>query len=292
MKDALSSPVLIGRALRCHLDATLGSVFLFAGRIDEGEQFNDRHYMTAHLGHVRWATGDRAGAETAARRALADGGSITTRITALHVVGFVALGRGDPAGAVAALTEAESLGSGMRELQRVSPAWWGLAEVALRAGDQAAAVERCEQGYAASARVRDAAYLFPYVVTGTRAHLAGSGATAARDWLARTSEPADAAAFAAAARTAYAGVDAPVPSNSPSAAVSVPPVLTVLPVLPILSAREVEVARLVAAGLTNREIAAALTIAPKTAAAHVEHIRTELGFSRRTQIAAWVATRS
>jgi len=39
-----------------------------------------------------------------------------------------------------------------------------------------------------------------------------------------------------------------------------------------LSAREVEVARLVAAGMTNREIAAELTIAPKTAAAHVEHM--------------------
>jgi DNA-binding CsgD family transcriptional regulator len=63
-----------------------------------------------------------------------------------------------------------------------------------------------------------------------------------------------------------------------------------------LSAREFEVARLVAGGMTNREIgmtnreiASALAIAPKTAAAHVEHIRTELGVSRRAQIAAWVA---
>jgi DNA-binding CsgD family transcriptional regulator len=56
-----------------------------------------------------------------------------------------------------------------------------------------------------------------------------------------------------------------------------------------LSARETEVARLVAEGMTNREIAAALTIAPKTAAAHVEHIRTKLGVSRRAQIASWVA---
>jgi DNA-binding CsgD family transcriptional regulator len=53
--------------------------------------------------------------------------------------------------------------------------------------------------------------------------------------------------------------------------------------------REVEVARLIAAGMTNREIATALTIAPETAAAHVEHIRTKLGFSRRAQIEAWVA---
>jgi len=56
-----------------------------------------------------------------------------------------------------------------------------------------------------------------------------------------------------------------------------------------LSARELEVARLVAAGMTNREIAAELTIAPKTAAAHVEHIRAKLGVSRRAQIAVWVA---
>ena len=41
--------------------------------------------------------------------------------------------------------------------------------------------------------------------------------------------------------------------------------------------------------VTLREIAGALTIAPKTAAAHLEHIRTKLGVSRRAQIAAWVA---
>ena len=46
----------------------------------------------------------------------------------------------------------------------------------------------------------------------------------------------------------------------------------------------------VATGATNREIAAALTIAPKTVAAHVEHILAKLGVSRRAQIAAWVAT--
>jgi DNA-binding CsgD family transcriptional regulator len=44
--------------------------------------------------------------------------------------------------------------------------------------------------------------------------------------------------------------------------------------------------------MTNREIAAALTIALKTAAAHVEHIRTKLDFSRRSQIAAWVVAQN
>jgi DNA-binding CsgD family transcriptional regulator len=391
------------RAMRCNLDATMGSVLLFSGRMDEGwrmleealdrargwrfegqtarayrmigssasvlveydraerwlpegieyaervERFNDRHYMAAHLGHVRWATGDWDGALTEARHALADGrGGITTRITALLVLGYVALGRGDFAAAAAALSDAAALGADMRELQRLSPAWWGLAEVALRRGEVMASIEWCEKGFAASAAVRDAAYLFPFVVTGTRAYLAALGATAARDWLDRAGEPvtfrgipgtlaaldhaegliwlhegqtgkareaferaaavwaarrrfwegtgilldqarcatrsrrpADAAAFSARAREALAAVGAAVPAApSPAAAP------------PVLSARETEVARLVATGATNREIASALSIAPKTVAAHVEHILTKLGASRRAQIATWAASQS
>ena len=57
-----------------------------------------------------------------------------------------------------------------------------------------------------------------------------------------------------------------------------------------LTAREFEVARLVAEGLTNVEIADRLTIAPKTASAHLEHILAKLGVSRRAEIAAWAAT--
>jgi DNA-binding CsgD family transcriptional regulator len=57
-----------------------------------------------------------------------------------------------------------------------------------------------------------------------------------------------------------------------------------------LTAREIEVARLIAAGKTNGEIAAELSIAPKTASAHVEHILAKLGVARRTEIATWVST--
>jgi DNA-binding CsgD family transcriptional regulator len=56
-----------------------------------------------------------------------------------------------------------------------------------------------------------------------------------------------------------------------------------------LTARELEVARLIAAGSTNAEIAAGLGIAPKTASAHVEHILAKLGASRRAEIATWVS---
>jgi DNA-binding CsgD family transcriptional regulator len=392
----------VDRAMRCNLDATMASVLLFSGRMDEGwrmledaierargwrfegqaarayrmigssasvlveydraerwlregieyaervERFNDRHYMTAHLGHVRWASGDWDGALTEAGHALADGrGGITTRITALHVLGYVALGRGDLPAATTTLSEAAALAEQMRELQRLSPAWWGLAEVALRRGEYAVAIEWCEKGFAASAAVRDAAYLFPYVVTGTRAYLAASGATAARDWLDRAAEPvafrgipgtlaaighawglihlhegqtgkardaleraaaawaarrrfwegteilldqarcatrsrrpADAAVFSARAKAALAAVNGVV-LPAPAAATAAPPVL---------SAREIEVARLVATGATNREIASALSIAPKTVAAHVEHILTKLGASRRAQIATWATS--
>jgi DNA-binding CsgD family transcriptional regulator/tetratricopeptide (TPR) repeat protein len=57
-----------------------------------------------------------------------------------------------------------------------------------------------------------------------------------------------------------------------------------------LTVREFEVARLIADGLTNGEIAGELSIAPKTASAHVEHILAKLGVARRAEIATWVAT--
>ena len=56
-----------------------------------------------------------------------------------------------------------------------------------------------------------------------------------------------------------------------------------------LTSREFEVARLIADGMTNSEIAGALNIAPKTASAHVEHILAKLGVARRAEIATWVA---
>ncbi|GLY66370.1 LuxR family transcriptional regulator [Amycolatopsis taiwanensis] len=56
-----------------------------------------------------------------------------------------------------------------------------------------------------------------------------------------------------------------------------------------LTRREMEVAELVALGLSNKAIADKLVVARRTAEAHVEHILSKLGFSSRTQIAAWVA---
>jgi len=57
---------------------------------------------------------------------------------------------------------------------------------------------------------------------------------------------------------------------------------------PRLTGREVEVAELVAEGLTNQAIARRLSVAPRTAEAHVENIRRKLGVRSRAQVAAWV----
>jgi non-specific serine/threonine protein kinase len=59
------------------------------------------------------------------------------------------------------------------------------------------------------------------------------------------------------------------------------------PVSTRLSHREREVTALVARGLSNREIAAALNIAEKTVANHIDHIMTKLDLRTRTRIAVW-----
>ncbi|QHE73328.1 protein kinase domain-containing protein [Rhodococcus sp. WAY2] len=56
-----------------------------------------------------------------------------------------------------------------------------------------------------------------------------------------------------------------------------------------LTKRERQVVDLIAEGLTNQAIADRLVISPRTAQGHVEHILAKLGFTSRTQVAAWVA---
>ena len=56
-----------------------------------------------------------------------------------------------------------------------------------------------------------------------------------------------------------------------------------------LTRREREIARLIADGLSNKDIASSLVISTRTAESHVEHILVKLGFTSRTQIAAWVS---
>jgi non-specific serine/threonine protein kinase len=58
---------------------------------------------------------------------------------------------------------------------------------------------------------------------------------------------------------------------------------------PALSRREHEVMRLLARGLSNREIAEELVVTPLTAESHVRNVLRKLGLARRGQVAAWAA---
>ena len=328
------------------------------GYADKVELWNHRHYMASHLAHVQWATGQWQAATQTAQQALADGrGGVTTQITAQFVLGYLAMGRGDWTLAADLLGEAFGQGDRMAELQRLSPPLWGLAEAARCRGDYDTALMHCERGCQASADVADAASLYPYLLTGVRAHLARGDIAAAGAWsgrvgavltaraipgtlpaighaqglllLARGEVPAAYQALqaaseswqarrrfwegtlarldlAAAAAQARRRGEAAVLANEvrATAATAGAAVLTAAadrltqsfdtarPEAPWhpLSEREFEVARLVAAGLTNRQIADQLVLAPKTISAHVTHILTKLGAARRAEIGAWCAT--
>jgi non-specific serine/threonine protein kinase len=75
------------------------------------------------------------------------------------------------------------------------------------------------------------------------------------------------------------------PPNKPPKEPPAPAVSEAAP----LTARELQVARLIAAGRSNKQIAAQLVISQRTAENHVEHILTKLGFTSRAQVAAWAA---
>ena len=59
-----------------------------------------------------------------------------------------------------------------------------------------------------------------------------------------------------------------------------------------LSKRELEVAGLVASGMTSGAIAERLFLSERTVESHLEHILTKLGFNSRAQVGGWVAEHS
>jgi DNA-binding CsgD family transcriptional regulator len=65
----------------------------------------------------------------------------------------------------------------------------------------------------------------------------------------------------------------------------------VVPIRRELSPRELEVARLIAHGRTNRQIAAATGISERTVDTHVGRILRKLGVVNRAQIASWITLR-
>ncbi|HKS47735.1 MAG TPA: LuxR C-terminal-related transcriptional regulator [Amycolatopsis sp.] len=60
----------------------------------------------------------------------------------------------------------------------------------------------------------------------------------------------------------------------------------------VLTAREWQVAELVAQGLSNRQIAEKLVVSRRTVDSHLENMLAKLGFTSRTQVAAWTTRTS
>jgi DNA-binding CsgD family transcriptional regulator len=58
-----------------------------------------------------------------------------------------------------------------------------------------------------------------------------------------------------------------------------------------LTAREAEIAALIAQGLTNREIADELVLSARTVETHVANAMAKMGFANRSQLAAWAVER-
>jgi predicted ATPase/DNA-binding CsgD family transcriptional regulator len=193
--------------------------------------------------------------------------------SSLHKLGLVERSRGDVSGAAALL--AESLGR-QRDLgnrQGIAECLAGLAGVSLDAGRTDAAARLL----AACSAVLDevGAPLAPAdAAEADRDRALARERLEERAWESASREGRSLALDEAVAM-GMAVADEPAPAVRPGGRGQV------------LSAREREVAVLVARGLTNREIADALHIAQKTAANHVDHIMTKLDLRSRTQVAVW-----
>ena len=230
---------------------------------------------------VALATGDLARAESLATRSLElsraigfEGGTALS----LYDLGQVAFASDDPMRAAPLLAESLDL------LARRSDRWYmilplaGLAEIAANGGDLERAArlagaldaQREQLGVAIWRSVQPQV---ERVVALARARL-GEEAFAVAWGSGRALAPAEAVAEAAAVPTILA---------APRAA----------PVAPAdrfgLTPREVEVLRLLAGRLTDREIAEALFISPHTAARHVASILGKLGAANRREAAAAAA---
>lgn len=197
----------------------------------------------------------------------------------LHGLGKVAFRRGDYMGAAKLYTESLALSKQVRDKWIADDCLEGLAAVACSQGRYrqasrllgAADALREMLGYhplAAEFADHDAC------VVAAQTHLGESAFGAAwAEGRAMTPEQAIEVALAPDAGRVTGGTAAAIPRAGADA--------------DPLTPREREVAVLIADGKTNREIAALLVIAERTADTHVQHILNKLGVRSRAQIAAW-----
>lgn len=149
-----------------------------------------------------------------------------------------------------------------------------VGELALTAGRQADAVRHLRDAVTMNARIA------------ARPYTALSKLGLASALLAADSDLAEAAGLAASAASELRHLD--MPARAAQAAKVAADIAARRRDASPLSAREEEVAGLIAQALTNRQIAERLVLSERTIETHVRSILAKLNFSTRTQIAAWV----
>jgi non-specific serine/threonine protein kinase len=192
-------------------------------------------------------------------------------------LGHTALLRGDLDRADACFTESLQLRRGLGNVLGAAECLEGFAALASAQGRSRRAARLC--GAAEAVREHAGTPLVPADrVTHDRLVATISSRlgehTFTNEWATGRATPFDEAARYA-LRSAS---DAREPTVTPGAQTHAP-----------LTRREREVVALVARGLTNRQVADRLLVAPRTIETHLEHVFAKLGVQTRAEVAAWAA---
>jgi non-specific serine/threonine protein kinase len=247
-------------------------------------RLNDHWGIASSLNNLALAeydAGDYERAESLMREALARVdilGDRRARANALDSLARIVLERGKEAEARRYHSECLALAQELGDKVDTADALDGLARVAVAEGTPERALTIAGAAHALRDRI---GYETPKPwrrrlqksIDGARAELSREVASAAWERGARLSE--------------QQAVLLALSPASPSAAIPPSAVVGEGRGEGVLTPRELEIAALIAAGLSNKQMAQRLKISERTADAHVEHIRTKLDVHSRAQIAAW-----
>jgi DNA-binding CsgD family transcriptional regulator/tetratricopeptide (TPR) repeat protein len=151
---------------------------------DSIEQSHCAHVMRATAAMVSWAGADPVDAQLRARQSIVDKGCRRGAMMARWALGYVAMARGDLDAATDELGDALAFGEATEEIELSLPPLWGLAEVALQAGDPDRALALCRDAFERARAVGERVLLTPFVVTGVRAAQAAGRPVEGATWLA------------------------------------------------------------------------------------------------------------
>ena len=263
--------------------------------------------------------GDRAGAQRLLDEAMVVAGGLddmSTTLMSLHAEAFIGFLDGDVDAVRSAAAESVRLSRETGDLYGLSTSLMHQGFAALMSGDLHEAQQRCADGLRVARRLDDRVAQC-YLLGGLACCAAGTreprlaaqlfGATESARAEAGATMNAGMTAALAQATTAVraalgpAGYAAQVTAGqglgrdaaSRLALREAAPAADAAPQLGgdgVLGPREAEVARLVADGLSNREIGVRLFISERTVESHVRNTLNKLAFKSRAQIANWIAT--